>query len=320
MRTPQPWVLPTSPTRGRDLEALGIGRARFQSALASGRLVRVRQGVYLASDHWPEDPAARHLLLAAAEQAIQPTAVVSHRSAALVWGLPLPNEQWSQEPVWVTVPAGREFRSFRGARVRQVAAPLPSHHVAVAGAGFRVTTLARTAVDTARDLALPQSLMVLDAALRGECASMVVGLRRRDLGNQRLIDAARRPLQEAAGSLPRMLSLQRCLALADPARESPIESLSFGHMALARLPLPVCQFEVRVSNGSLFPDFYWEHENLVGEADGRVKYSDPDSMIREKEREQILRDLGFGMVRWLGKEIHLTPDVVMARIARALDS
>ncbi len=115
-----------------------------------------------------------------------------------------------------------------------------------------------------------------------------------------------------------MNSAQRCLALADPARESPIESLSFGHMALAGLPLPICQFEVRTPHGSLFPDFYWEQGNLVGEADGRGKYTEPGSMVREKEREQLLRDMGFRMVRWLGKEIHLTPDIVMARIARAL--
>jgi very-short-patch-repair endonuclease len=56
----------------------------------------------------------------------------------------------------------------------------------------------------------------------------------------------------------------------------------------------------------------------VGEADGRIKYDDPNAIVREKQREQLLRDLGFRMVRWLGKEIHLTPDRVMARIERAL--
>lgn len=311
--------MPTSPTRGRDLEALGIGRGRFQSALRSGRLMRIRQGVYLGLDHWPEDPAAQHLLRAAAEQSFQPAAVVSHRSAALEWGLPVPDEDWRTEPVWLTVPSGQGFRSFQEERVRQVAAALPAHHVVAARAGFRVTTLPRAAVDTARDLPLPQSLMVLDAALRVVSAGMVVGqVRRRDLVNQRLITAARLPLEEAASSLPRMRSLGRCLAMADPARESAIESLSFGHMALARLPLPICQFEVRLRGGSLFPDFYWEEANLVGEADGRIKYSDPAAIVREKQREQLLRDLGFRIVRWLGKEIYLTPELVMARIARSL--
>ena len=107
--------------------------------------------------------------------------------------------------------------------------------------------------------------------------------------------------------------------MADPVRESAIESLSYGEMAVAGLPLPICQFEVRHPGGSLFPDFYWEEANLVGEADGRIKYNDPSAFVREKQREQLLRDRGFRVVRWLGKEIHLTPGLVMARIARALD-
>ncbi len=48
------------------------------------------------------------------------------------------------------------------------------------------------------------------------------------------------------------------------------------------------------------------------------KYADPAAIVREKEREQVLRDQGFRIVRWLGKEIHQEPKSVMSRIARAL--
>lgn len=196
---------------------------------------------------------------------------------------------------------------------------MPAHHAVASRAGFRVTTLPRTAVDLARDLPLPQALMILDAALRAVAVGMVAGQpRRRDLANPRLNAAARLPLEEAASWLPRRARLQRSLGLADPVRESAIESLSFGHMAMAGLPLPTCQFEVRVRGGSFFPDFYWEEANLIGEADGRLKYADAAAIVREKEREQLLRDLGFRVVRWLGKEIHLTPELVMARIGRAI--
>jgi very-short-patch-repair endonuclease len=67
-----------------------------------------------------------------------------------------------------------------------------------------------------------------------------------------------------------------------------------------------------------YPDFFWEGERLIGEADGREKYEDSEASVREKEREQYLRDLDFKVVRWLGKEIYLQPAVVMARVARAL--
>ena len=64
---------------------------------------------------------------------------------------------------------------------------------------------------------------------------------------------------------------------------------------------------IRTPMGIFFPDFYWEGERLIGEADGREKYEDSEASVREKEREQCLRDLDFRVVRWLGKEIYLHP-------------
>lgn len=306
------------PTPGRDLVALGISRTRIASAVRTGQLVRVRRGVFLAAGRWPDEPVARHLLRAAAEQSVLVAGAISHRSAALHWELPLPTVDWATEPVWLTLPSGGGFRSECAERIRLVVAPLPTHQRLVAPAGYRMTTLARTAVDVARDLPLPEALMVLDAALRRETAGLLAQVRRRDLANPRLVAAARAPLAEVASSLPRMRGVRRALPLAHPARESAIESLSFGHMVLAGLPLPDCQFPIATPMGTLYPDFYWEQANLIGEADGRIKYADSAAIIREKEREQVLRDQGFRIVRWLGKEIHLTPGLVMARIARAL--
>jgi len=57
---------------------------------------------------------------------------------------------------------------------------------------------------------------------------------------------------------------------------------------------------------------------LIGECDGAIKYTDPQSIVAEKEREQLLRDLGYRIVRWLAKEIMTRPDIVLARIERAL--
>jgi very-short-patch-repair endonuclease len=90
------------------------------------------------------------------------------------------------------------------------------------------------------------------------------------------------------------------------------------HFVLAGLPLPTCQVAIRTPAGVFFPDFFWEAEGLIGEADGRTKYEDSEASMREKEREQHLRDLDYRMVRWSGKEIYLRPFVVMARVARAL--
>ena len=57
---------------------------------------------------------------------------------------------------------------------------------------------------------------------------------------------------------------------------------------------------------------------LIGECDGAVKYTDQQSIVTEKEHEQLLRDMGYRIVRWLAKEIMTRPDLVLARIERAL--
>lgn len=111
---------------------------------------------------------------------------------------------------------------------------------------------------------------------------------------------------------------RRWLEIADPVRESPIESLSYGHMVLAGLPLPECQTPIETPFGTFFPDFYWREQNLIGEADGKAKYGNPDEAIREKRRWQVLHDLAYPIVRWDGGEIYGRPQVVMARIAREL--
>ena len=82
--------------------------------------------------------------------------------------------------------------------------------------------------------------------------------------------------------------------------------------------MPEFQAPIHTVRGTFYPDCYWKDHRLIGEADGAVKYAGPEAVLQEKEREQYLRDLGFGMVRWLGREITLRPEVVVERIARAL--
>ena len=48
--------------------------------------------------------------------------------------------------------------------------------------------------------------------------------------------------------------------------------------------------------------------------------ADAGAYVKEKEREQILRDHDYRLVRWLGKEIMISPQIVVGRIARALEA
>lgn len=289
----------------------------LRTSLAAGRLHRVRPGVFLDAALWPEDPREQHLLRAVAELVKFPAGVLSHESAGVAWNLPSPDfTRWEECPTAITLPRGERARSRRGSAVHHVG-QLPPTQVTRDSGGRPVTGLARTAVDLAAGRPLPEALVILDAAARRLCSLMIAEPRRRDYANPRLIAAARVALTQAAFTRP-PAGLDAGIELADPRRESAAESLSAGWFEMAGIPAPRLQFAIESPHGVLYPDFYWPERRLVGECDGAMKYVEGAAYLREKEREQTLRDLGYDMVRWLAKEIMLTPQVVVQRVGAKL--
>lgn len=317
MRTPRPWLLPTLPATRAILVGAGITDEMIEAQLASGRLRRLRHGIYVQSASWPEKPGEQHLMLARAEQTVTPRGVLSHNSAALVWGLPTPGlREWYDDPPTLTYPAGSTDRARAGAARRRTA-NLPGTDVTLDDLGFPVTSLARTAVDLADRLPLPDALVILDAAGRILISALLGRPRPADFANPRLVHTVRESL--AAVSRPRAVSrLLSTIEKVEPCRESPAESLTAGHLYLSGLPMPIFQAEIPSPFGTLRPDCYWPDRRLIGECDGAVKYADQASILKEKRREQWFRDEDYAMVRWLGAEILHQPADVMDRIGRAL--
>ena len=315
MRTPKPWALPTQPVTRALLSSSGVSDEMIRTQLRAGRLIRVRQGVYLARDAWPESAADLHVMLARAEQVVNPTAVISHESAAVVWGLPTPGfTPWHASKPSVTL-LDKGLHGWSGTATRHEAR-LPTSDLTRDSDGYTVTTVARTAIDLARPLGLPGALAILDHAARLLITSYVTSPRRSDFASPRLVAAARESLLAAAGH--HRSRLRPAVELVVPARESPAESLTAGQIHLSGLPLPLFQAPIDTPHGTVYPDFLWPDLMLIGECDGAVKYTDQQSIVAEKEREQLLRDMGYRIVRWLAKEIMTRPDLVLARIERAL--
>jgi hypothetical protein len=320
MRTRDPWPIPTTPFTAAHVSALGVTEQRLRSAVAAGAIVRVRHGVYVAAGSVPEEPVALHLLRALAEQVVQPSLVASHDTAALALGLPLPMTQRSaQGPVHLTRPPTLHARSERSSARRLHLAVLAPHQVVTVPSGLVVTSVGRTALDVAAGLSLPEGLMLVDAAARRDFANLTGSLDRRHYANERLRRAALVPLEAAVEERRRgQHRLRALVGLADVRRESPLESLSFGHMVEAGLPVPRLQVPIRANGRTYVADFLWEQARVIGEADGAGKYADASAFVQEKVREGDLADLGYALVRWTGREMSATPQVVVHRIGRAL--
>ena len=287
----------------------------LRTQVAAGMLLRLRPDVYLAAAQWPDEARDQQVVLARAEQVLHPAAVISHASAASLWGFPHPGfGDWPSEGVHLPRVAGAR-RSRNG--VTHHLGSLPVSQVVRDAEGCRVTTAARTAVDLADGQALPEALVLLDWAARLACEGFVAQARRRDYRNPQHVAAARELLSDAALTI-RSRRLQPAIALVEPSRESAIESLSAGHFELAGLPRPLCQEPIRTSFGTFYPDFLWPEQRLIGEADGAGKYEGSDAVVHEREREELLRRLDYRVVRWLGKEIMAHPALVVERVAREL--
>ncbi len=242
-----------------DLPGAGVSAGALQGWRARHEVVELSPGVFIAAD--ADRLEQRRIVFASRAIALgrQP---VTLAGAALLHGLPVP------------VPASATWS--RVDRHRRI----PADQLVQSG-GLLVPSLAWTAVHIARGRSLPDALIPLDAALRGGT----------DHGALSNVLAS---LGRGAGSA----GLARAIACADAGAESPLESVSRGVIHVAGLPRPVLQQEFATAHGPYRVDFWWSQQGVIGEADGRVKYTDEDVLWREKRRRDALEELGLRVVRW----------------------
>lgn len=278
----------------------GLDRTAVRRLLRTGALVALRRGVYAEKAVVvAANPLERHDLDAAAVVAALGDAVaVSHESAARVWRLDLCAKP---SGLFVTRPARAQSGTQHEAGVVIRHAGLPAAHVRTER-GIRVTSAARTVVDLARLLPFREGVVVADCALHlGRCSPTGLGLV--------LLDCTTWPGAGRAG---------RVLRFADRRSESPLESISRVAFHEAGFPMPEPQRWVGHDLTRYRVDFLWEEYRTIGEADGRVKYTDVDVAWDEKRRQDDLHDLDYEVVRWTWK-IDSHPDQVIEAVMRTFD-
>jgi very-short-patch-repair endonuclease len=298
--------LPVGPPPTPELPALhhaGEHPPRIVAAhVRAGRWTRVRRGIYV--DTVPTaDPyvAAHHTALAriaAVRAQLYAGQVLSHTSAALLWGLPLLGGSSTVHVIQVTNPRA----ALPDDVVRHVGA-LPPDDVTLR-AGQQVTTLERTAIDCAMGLGPADGLVVLDAALhRGADPALLAELLARRAGS-RGVRVAR-----------------AVLSAADGGAESPGESLA--RLAVLRLGVvrPVTQVAVVTHLGRFWADFGWPQWRVVGEYDGVSKYTARGdavgAVLREKRRQEAMEEAGTTVLRVVAAD-RRAPALLLERLRRVL--
>ena len=265
--------------------AAGLTRGQIQQRLRSGRWVRLATGSYRRSDWAPGFPADEHARarLNHAHRAIaavrrNPGCVIGFQSAAVLHQMPL----YSRLPTSVVLiaPPGHWSGGRDGLLIR-CAALRPMD---VTGGAVPLTTPARTWLDVSRTLTLADGLAAGDGGLRRGVLQLPA-VSRTLLG-----------IEGTRGCRKAALAAEHLSGV----RETALESGSWAYFVEHRLPLPRMQVEFRGDDGRHVGrvDFYWDEARLVGECDGRMKYTGPDANYQEKRREDGLRELGLGVTRW----------------------
>lgn len=288
------------PLLWRDLAAFGVTEDEVRRMRRRGELACIARGAYVdPADPRLRRPEKRHLLqVAAAVPRIAADAVVSHQSAAVLHGLPV----WNLPLARVHATRARRSSGLRTGRLHVHSSPLQADEVAVVD-GVAVTAVARTAVDVARTAGFEEAVAVLDAALHRH---LVTGAE--------LVEA----LDRAAG-WPGAPKARRAVEFADPGAMSVGESRSRVAMARFGVRPPVLQWAVVGPGGRGLgtADFGWPEHGIAGEFDGFVKYGrllrpgqvPTDVVFAEKRREDAMRTVLRGFVRWVWDEIAAFEDV-----------
>jgi hypothetical protein len=282
----------------------GIPRARIQKLAASGVLVRLAPGVYASAEQaatiasTPGGDGA--LRVVAAIAVCGPEAVGSHQDAAMIHELETLTRM-GPGPVALTRPrdAPHSRRTRPSIQLHMAAVP-PEHKVT--RHGVPVTSAARTVVDLARTTSSKEGVVVADSALRSK-------------------KCTRAELDRVLGSCahwPGITRARRVVGFSDARSESVFESIARVEFDAGGLPAPELQAWVG-GDGVVIgrADFFWRDYSTIAEADGAMKYSDPDRARMQLERDARLREAGFEVVHFGWHDLRISPGQVVRAIRAA---
>ena len=280
----------------------GLTEARIRSLIRSGELIRVWPSVYATRSaiEWSKaSPARGHALrVIAAVASVGRDSVASHQSAALIHGLDL----FPAPPDMVTMTRTRARSSGRRKSdgIFFHTAELPDGHV-TKQLGARVTSVPRTVVDVARMSSFMSAVVTADSALRAGLTTK----------------GALLAVCHQCPRWPGIRQARRVVDFANPGAESVLESCARVVFHEQGLEAPELQFTVTGPDFRYSVDFYWPRHRVIAEADGAVKYSDAQRAVRQLDRDQRLRDLGYKVVHFTWRDLFRNPEEVIARIRKA---
>lgn len=267
---------------GPELTTTGLSRSAVARAVREGRLRRVARGLYATG---PVD----------AHQRLARVGVLSHTTAAALWGLDL----MAPAGTHVTVPRNHSRSRVAGVSVHR--ADLPPDAV-TERAGLPASSPLRTVLDCLRLLPRSHAVVLADSALR---AGLVA------------VDDLRAAAAEAAG--PGSARVRRAVALTDPLSGSALETLLRLVLVDGGIRLR-SQVVMRDRHGVIGRvDFLLLDAPVVVEADGFAYHADRDAYRTDRRRTNALVAAGYRVLRFSWEDVVERPEHVLATVRATLE-
>lgn len=270
------------------LKRLGFSGGAVKRMAEAGRLHRVHRGVYAVGN----PVVSEHVRCLAAVLACGRDGLLSHTSAAWLWGL----QPSCPTTPHVTVPARGQRRP--GIVVHHALTILDEGPAKFEG--IPVTPVPRTLLDLANVVAVPALERIIDRAERRGLLDMIE------------IDAMLTRRRGNRGSR----KLRTCLELyRDPfVNRAKSELLFLSLVEKAELPRPslnrfVAGYEI---------DAYWERERFAIEVDGWDSHRTRRAFEADRLRQEDLKLAGIDSIRLAARRIEREPKAVGERLRRLL--
>jgi very-short-patch-repair endonuclease len=271
----------------RQLLALGLSADAIGRRLRAGRLHSIHRGVYAVGHR----VVSRHGMWMAAVLVAE-RAVLSHRSAAALWGIR------DSDRVEITVSGALRRRP----RVTVHGATLQDDETTI-HEGIPVTTVARTLLDLAAEL----------SAQHLERAATEAEVRR--LTSPTSLEAllARHP--KRAGT-PKLRNLLERRSIGANLTRSELENRFLAFLDAARLPRPrtnatVAGYEV---------DFHWPRARLVVELDGYAAHGTRNAFEEDRARDRRLQLAGYRVLRITDRQLSGNTSEVAGQLRSTLSA
>ncbi len=269
----------------RQLLRLGVGAEAVRYRIKTGRLIPVYAGVY-AVGHLPTLPQDRAV---GALLACGPGAVLSHGSAASLWGV---FRRWDM-PFEVTTASARRRAGIRTHRAALTRADIAKQ------LGVRVTSPARTLLDIA-----PR---ITERTLSRAVNELRIA---RHLGIEQLAELLDR--------CPRHPGTRRLIPFVETADNATRSKFERDFLAVAgRFGLPRPQINVRVAGREV--DAYFPEERVIVELDGYEFHSSKDRFRSDRDHDADALTLDIVTVRITTDRLERAPDDEADRLHRILE-